>query len=160
MSLKAKITLTLLLVSTSFVCSQYGLDCSRNMTYEDLNTSEISSDVYIASEESDFYQIVIGDFYQSSTDEVLLVSKGSKFNAKDRNASMYGYCNTSFPTIWSDDNVDGMVLNYWIVDAERDTYVPGDYDGDGTDELLCINPVNGYSHLVKYGKKMTIVMEL
>ena len=124
--------------------------CSRTLYWDDIDTSEPSLDFQTRFSTTDNQKIVVGNFFQSRTDDIILISKNdSKEKGKDRKAIMYGSCSYSFPTIWESESYDP-TFKYWTADAEKDIYVPGDYDGDGIDELLCINPENGFSHLVKY----------
>lgn len=62
---------------------------------------------------------------------------------------MYGFCSYFFLIIWESEFYD-FIFKYWIVDVEKDIYVFGDYDGDGIDELFCINFENGFFYFVKY----------
>jgi len=56
------------------------------------------------------------------------------------------------PSNWSWIHKWGNTGNRWIAGwyiNKNDTYVIGDFDGDGKDELFCVNP-NGWSQLIKF----------
>ena len=50
---------------------------------------------------------------------------------------------------WQWDWGDEGHLGLWVIGGE-DRFLPGDFDGDGADELLAIG-ANGWSHLLEYG---------
>jgi len=76
-------------------------------------------------------------YYPSDNDEVLFI------NADGGWAALKIY----LTTIWA--NGGGGWLDGWHL-APTDRYFSGDLDGDGTDELICINPYNGWSAVFRY----------
>jgi Glycosyl hydrolases family 16/FG-GAP-like repeat len=52
--------------------------------------------------------------------------------------------------LWRWGNGGAGKLDWWNM-STGDTYVAGDFDGDGRDELLATSAATGYAHLMKYG---------
>lgn len=78
--------------------------------------------------ESDAF--VVGNFYGDEAQEFLLV------NFATGTASLYGFHTTHWELLWT-----GAIGGWTISDIDR--YYAGDYDGDGYDELLCLQNASG-----------------
>lgn len=85
--------------------------------------------------------IVSGDFDGDNKDEVLCIQEDSQY------ATMLKYESNSWTTEWS--NLGSNSIGTWFI-RNSDQIIPGDYDGDGKDEILCIQQISNYSTMLKY----------
>jgi subtilisin family serine protease len=82
---------------------------------------------------------VAGDFNADGTDDLLAVNPNGWHHTMRHVAGAWQ---------WIEGNGSGQIA-LWFVSA-NDRYVAGDFDGDGRDELLAINPVNGWHHTMRF----------
>ena len=85
-------------------------------------------------------RLLAGDFDGDGIDELLLIKQNGwnhtiKFNTQTSNWDIFSSASNGH-------------LHWWRVGAD-DTYAVGDYDGDGRDELLAVNP-NGWEHTMEF----------
>lgn len=92
---------------------------------------------------------IIGDFDGNGIDEILLEYHAFYIPS----LRMYEYCsNTSdMPLKWLHYSSLGTLAgkNGWNTQT-NDIYIAGNFDGGRDDELLCINPSNGWAKILKY----------
>lgn len=86
-------------------------------------------------------KLMAGDFNGDNIDEVLLIkANGShstmRFNQQTANWDILSSGNTG-------------TINWWNINTASDKYVAGDFNGDGKDELLALNP-SGWHHTMRY----------
>lgn len=87
-------------------------------------------------------RLVVGNFDNSTpSDELLLINHAGGW------AYMCHFNTSAFNDLWS--NGGSGTLPGWIL-RETDTYFSADVDGDDIDELVCVNPNNGWSTIFKY----------
>lgn len=82
--------------------------------------------------------LLSGDFNGDGVDEVLLIKQNQSFTMR---------FNQQTPN-WDIINTTGPLIHWWTINPDDD-YVVGDFDGDGSDELIAINP-NGWSHTMRF----------
>lgn len=86
-------------------------------------------------------QLIAGDFDGDQYDEVILIKANGEqrtldYNRVTNNWDISNATNTGF-------------IHWWRINTSTDKYVAGDFDGNGVDELLAINP-NGWHHTMRY----------
>lgn len=96
---------------------------------------------------------VVGDFTGNGKDELLCINPSNDFDALLEYNGNNNSCTGSVKTgadHWSNFYISGDGhVKFWAT-ASSDIYQSGDYDGDGKDELLCINPINQFWHLYRF----------
>ncbi len=92
---------------------------------------------------SSYDKFFVGDFNGDDTDEILRLQSidGSK-------AELYSFINGQWDTIWSNHG-DGWLCGWYIRNGDK--FYPGDFDGDGLDELMCIQSYNnGFANMYNF----------
>lgn len=83
---------------------------------------------------------VAGDFDGDKRDELLAINPNGY-------AHLMQYSGGSWSSPWV--NGGNGAIHLWSIGAP-DRYLAGDFNADGKDELLAINPVNGWSHTIRF----------
>lgn len=86
-------------------------------------------------------QLVAGDFDGDNYDELMLIKTNGSHYTMKFNLQTHNWDITSSSTAGS--------IHWWRINTASDQYIAGDYDGDGRDELLAINP-NGWHHTMRF----------
>lgn len=127
------------------VFSQSDEYCHLISNFENSETTLLQDDYFAQNKKN----IIVGNFLKNPNDnidpdEIILIDNSGKF------ASMYSFCFTNnFKKIWSVSNESALFAN-WVGDPTKDRYIVLDYNGDGKDELLCVNATNGFDALLEY----------
>ena len=81
---------------------------------------------------------LVGNFYDNETQELLVV------NRSIGTASLYRFHTNHWEQIWNGNICDWQISN-------TDKFYVGDFDGDGYDELLCVqNTTNSWANIYRY----------
>lgn len=83
---------------------------------------------------------VSGDFNADGRDELLAINPSNGWHHTIR------YNGSSWQ--WIEGDGSGQI-HWWNLSTD-DKYLTGDFDGDGKDDLLAINPSNGWHHTMEY----------
>ncbi len=85
---------------------------------------------------------VAGDLLPGNgRDELLAVNPSTGY------AHLMTFDGKAWGTPWA--NVGNRAIHWWLI-GKGDSYVAGDFSGNGRDQLLAVNP-NGYAHLMTFG---------
>lgn len=81
---------------------------------------------------------LIGNFYGNEAQELLMI------NRSEGTASLYSYHTNHWVQLWNGS------INDWQI-SSTDKFYTGDFNGDGYDEVLCVqNVVNGWANIYQY----------
>lgn len=83
-------------------------------------------------------QIIKGRFTKSSNDQILL------FNSVSKKMEFFELINDSWKSIYS--NAEAMTIGTWLINS-NDILISGDFNSNGKDEILFINPSTYHTRL-------------
>jgi hypothetical protein len=86
-------------------------------------------------------KLIAGDFNGDNIEEVMLIKANGSHHTMSFNQQTANW------DILSSGNTGS--IYWWHINTSSDQYVAGDFDGDGKDELLALNP-NGWHHTMRY----------
>jgi hypothetical protein len=90
--------------------------------------------------------LIAGNFDHDAADELLLIKTNGSYYTMDYNTSTANW------DIKSNGTANTGSIHWWII-SWNDTYTVGDFDGDGRDELLAMNP-NGWHHTMNFNDSL------
>lgn len=125
--------------------------CERYLQKSTVNTETIHDYLYNSWEADKIF--LVGNFVNynatvSSPEEIIFLMAQTPVKIK---AGMFGICqDNKMKAIWEKNAFSySNTFGVWI-STTNDRHCIGDFNGDGKDEILFVNPLNGHSQLVHY----------
>jgi Secretion system C-terminal sorting domain/FG-GAP-like repeat len=131
--------------------------CPKNFNKSTVNTSQMQTEYFSALSDVPNKKVLVGNFKKTTTNpstepEELLIFYPTGTNKL--NLGLWGNCGSEFKKIWSITATQQSpkapsIFGFWNFNV-IDNYCVGDFNGDGQDDILCINHDNGWSQLATY----------
>lgn len=126
--------------------------CPKNFVKSSVSTVNLTSEFY--GQTTATKRIFLnGNFTtnSSSHEELLILTAQGTSNF---HAGLWSYCSSynTMTKVWNQSTSTGSptTFEFWNINVNVDKYCVGDFNADGKDDILCINPSNGWAQLASY----------